>query len=149
MFLITLETDKVIGTNNGYIINTRSKFASRVKSKQARKWQEEWELCSSQFKHLFKDFDLKSNFISIDIYWYNPKFYKKDKSLSKTCGDVDGCEKFIIDGIFKGIGLDDSCLKTKTITQLPTANKLHSVSAVVEKRNLLDLNQIHNKFQSL
>jgi len=127
MFLISQKLDKVYGTNNSYIINNGRRF----KCKEVASYQKSWEFLASANRHIFRNFDPKSNYIQLDIMWYNPKFYKKNGELSKTAGDTDGVVKFIKDGICDGIGLNDAFVKKESVIQLPSDLSHHSVSVVV------------------
>jgi len=135
MIQLTRRLDRVYGINNSYII--RGKF--RTKKKEVSDYQKEWQYLAQEHRHLFKNFNPKEKYLTIETVWYNPKFYKKDGSMSKTAGDTDGIIKFIKDGICDGLGINDAFVKKESISQLPTNEKHHAVSVLVGIENLINI----------
>lgn len=140
MIQFTFKFEQVMGTNNGYIINR----GFRTKSAKSNKFQSIIEKTVARNKNYFARYDPKNEYFKIELFWYNPKFYKKNnKTMSKVAGDIDGPIKFILDGVFKGIGIDDYACKSLNILQLPSNDKYHVLAINVTTEKLSNLRLSH------
>lgn len=131
--------DKMSNINNGYINGKNRRF----KNKESVNYQKTWQDTFAEFKECFEKYDRKTHYFQLTLYWHNPKFYTKKGELASNAGDIDGIIKFTQDGIFKGLGIDDSTVKSLIVHQLPTENNYHTLTALVETNLLNNLNNFN------
>lgn len=120
----TFRFKTVVGTNNGYFI--RNGF--RAKANNARVFETVFEKSFAN-----EDFHIDGCVVHIDIKWYNPNYFTKKGTIHSRSGDIDGPLKFIIDGICKGLKIDDSLVKKLTIEQLDNTGDHHEIEVKIEK----------------
>jgi hypothetical protein len=130
--MVTLEFEKISGVNNGYII----RHGFRSKAQASINFQNAFKFAAIKFKKDFLDFNEKDNYIEVEMFWYNPSYFKKDGSMNKKAVDIDAPLKFILDGLCEGIGLDDSFVKQLNVKQMPSETKLHKICVMIYKRSL-------------
>lgn len=128
MITRTFDFKKVIGTNNGYFI--RNGFRAKNQDASLFEMLFERSLLNESFK-------LKDEYVCLSIEWLNPNYYTKKGKLHSRCGDIDGPLKFIIDGVCKGLRIDDSCIKDLKIVQLPADGEVHKITVEIDKKPLL------------
>lgn len=71
---------------------------------------------------MFKSFDKKEHFFSMDLYVLSPraKFFRKDGAMSQGVKDADNCLKVVKDAVFpRGGSVDDCFVKRNMIFSLP------------------------------
>jgi hypothetical protein len=132
---ISIKFDSITNVNNGYVINQGRRF----KNNKSKTFQKTWTDAISPHKDLFKNFNYKTNYFSLTVYWHNPKFFTKDKKLSKQSGDIESFIKFLQDGVFQGIGIDDCTVKRLEIVELPAIEKSHTITINLSMENLNSL----------
>lgn len=119
-----LKFKKVVGTNNGYFI--RNGF--RAKANNARVFETMFEKAFAN-----ENFVADGCVIHLELKWYNPQYFTKKGTIHSRSGDIDGPLKFIIDGICKGLKVDDSIVKKLTIEQLDNTGDYHEFEIKIEK----------------
>jgi hypothetical protein len=136
MIQITHKFKKVFGTNNSYMNIKQGKM--RIKKPEVWEYQKEWAHIGISIRSELKNFDPNRHYISLTVQWFNPKFFTQKGNVSLTAGDTDGVIKFIKDGLFTGIGINDVYVKRESITQLPTKSeeKSHVVSVLISIERL-------------
>lgn len=132
MLQIAFTFDKIPAVNNGYYLARGYRTKKKETIEFMRKIQNE-------FAKYEIDANAKDHFFSLEVFWYNPKFYTKKGLLSKGAGDIDGPLKFIIDALFKGIKHDDSMLKRLTVTQLQAQSPEHKIILNLSLNKLMAL----------
>ena len=83
-------------------------------------------------KHRDKLADLEGQ-LQLTAIEHSVKFFTKKGTISKTKGDIDRFLKPLMDGICKGLGIDDYLITKVTAIQIPVKEG-EGVVAVLEER---------------
>lgn len=115
MVLKLLIPRKPLTVNQAYI-NIRGQNR-RFLSSEARAFKNDVLKCVSGKKLIFNE---KTEFISIEYYFYLSKMLTANQSIRKRYLDWDGLIKLTQDSIFEGLGVDDSFICEALVKKIPS-----------------------------
>ncbi|MFT5519631.1 MAG: Holliday junction resolvase RusA-like endonuclease [Enterobacterales bacterium] len=108
---VTIRDLKPVGLNNSYTLVSRGRFVSRVKKKHTREFEAQFAKQLLKYKREIKVFNDAYTYLNhcliLNIRFYIPVL-KKNNTINKRSGDVDGLIKITQDCLFEVLDADDS-----------------------------------------
>lgn len=131
-FKIELEKGEVPQINHDYKLKKiRTKTGKEIASKYLTRRALDFKNKVFKSNHL-RQINLNENeVLFIEIFWSNPKYYTKKELISQKAGDIDCFYKFIQDSICDAINVNDSRVKSFSVTQLPSNSDKHIITTYV------------------
>lgn len=119
-----------ISLNKSHRIVKFGKRPARIKTEEAKLFEEEFSYYLSQYEdlkpHLLSTYDERKHSIELEAFFYlnEDEYFTKPKkgfkTINKRCMDLDNMLKVANDQIFKWIGIDDSQLTKLHSQKIPT-----------------------------